>query len=306
MKIFITGASGFIGSYLLHILVEQKHEVLSLKREFSDLYRVADIKDSVTWVNIESDWEGEVIAFQPDVIFNLAWNGVGASQRTNWDEQLRNIVMQQILLNIATICNAKKFIGIGSQAEYGAFENKIDETYHVHPNSAYGAVKNASFVLMRTFCELNGIEWYWFRVFPCFGPMEADNWLIPSLIKNICSSSEMDLTPGEQRLAYLYVEEVAKSIASVLNVIGKSGIYNICSDNLISLKDLVIKIKNKINPLFKLNFGALPYRPGQCMYMVGDTKRLADNMYKIDTSDFERHLEETIDYYLKYYKYGYR
>lgn len=94
MKIFITGASGFIGSYLLHILVEQKHKVLSLKREFSDLYRVADIKDSVTWVNIESDWEGEVIAFQPDVIFNLAWNGVGASQRTNWDEQLRNIVMQ--------------------------------------------------------------------------------------------------------------------------------------------------------------------------------------------------------------------
>lgn len=288
MKIFITGASGFIGSYLLHILVEQKHKVLSLKREFSDLYRVADIKDSVTWVNIESDWEGEVIAFQPDVIFNLAWNGVGASQRTNWDEQLRNIVMQQMLLNIATICNTKKFIGIGSQAEYGAFENKIDETYHVHPNSAYGAVKNASFVLMRTFCELNGIEWYWFRVFPCFGPMEADNWLIPSLIKNICSSSEMDLTPGEQRLAYLYVEEVAKSIASVLNVIGKSGIYNICSDNLISLKDLVIKIKDKINPLFKLNFGALPYRPGQCMYMVGDTKRLADNMYKIDTSDFER------------------
>ena len=116
----------------------------------------------------------------------------------------------------------------------------------------------------------------------------------------------MDLTPGEQRLACLYVEEVAKSIASVLNVIGKSGIYNICSDNLISLKDLVIKIKDKINPLFKLNFGALPYRPGQCMYMVGDTKRLADNMYKIDTSDFERHLEETIDYYLKYYKYGYR
>lgn len=82
---------------------------------------------------------------------------------------------------------------------------------------------------------LNGIGLGFFLV---LDPWEADNWLIPSLIKNICSSSEMDLTPGEQRLAYLYVEEVAKSIASVLNVIGKSGIYNICSDNLISLKDL--------------------------------------------------------------------
>ena len=81
----------------------------------------------------------------------------------------------------------------------------------------------------------------------------------------------------------------------------KSGVYNICSDNPTSLKELVTNIRDRINPDFKLNFGSLPYRYGQCMYMEGDTTKLRDNIYNLNTSDFEVQLDNTIKYYLKRY-----
>lgn len=87
---------------------------------------------------------------------------------------------------------------------------------------------------------------------------------------------------------------------------GKSGIYNVCSDNPMPLRTLVEKIRNKVNPNFKLNFGALPYRYGQCMYMEGDTKALRANIYDLNTSDFDDKLDITIEYYLKKYGNGKR
>ena len=302
MKVYITGSSGFIGSYLLRILLKKGYDVLALKRRTTSLFRVDDVKDQVRWINSDEDIEKEITAFAPEVIFNLAWNGVAAAERTDLNVQSSNIPMQQRLLELAAKAGTKKFVGIGSQAEYGAFENKIDETYPAHPNSPYGVVKKESLDLLKDFAEKHAMEWFWFRLFPCFGPTEGDRWLIPSLIKSICTEHSMDLTAGEQKLAYLYVGEVAKAIASAAEAEGKSGIYNVCSNNPVPLKELVTMIRNKINPDFQLNFGALPYREGQCFYMEGSTEKLEKNLYHIDTCSFEAHLNETIEYYLNKYR----
>lgn len=306
MKAFVTGASGFIGSYLVKALVDKGHEVLCLKRPTSKLDAFEEYINKVKWVNNTEEWAATVRSFKPHIIYHLAWNGVAASDRTIWEKQVSNIAIQQELLDLALEVGCKKIVGIGSQSEYGDFENKIDESYPVKPKTAYAAVKVASLTIMKSFCENNGIDWYWFRLFPLFGPHEADRWLIPSLIKNIVTSDHMDLTPGEQKLSYLYVGECAKAIMMALYAEGKSGIYNVCSDNPMPLRTLVEKIRNKVNPNFKLNFGALPYRYGQCMYMEGDTKALRANIYDLNTSDFDDKLDITIEYYLKKYGNGKR
>ena len=301
MKAFVTGASGFIGSYLVKALVDDGHEVLCLKRPSSNLESLEQYVDMVKWINNTDDWKSEFRKFKPYIIYNLAWNGVAASDRILWGKQVSNIAMQQELLDLALEVGCKKFVGVGSQSEYGDFNNKIDESFPVNPKTAYAAVKAGSLIIMKSFCEINNIDWYWFRLFPLFGPHEADRWLIPSLIKNIVEQDHMDLTPGEQKLSYLYVGECAKAIEMAINAEGKSGVYNICSDNPMSLKSLVTTIRNKIKPSFKLNFGALPYRYGQCMYMEGDTTALRENIYNLNTSDFDEKLDLTINYYLKKY-----
>lgn len=304
MKAFVTGASGFIGSYLVKALVDDNHEVLCLKRVTSNLEALQDYVNKVKWVNTTDNWHEAFCEFKPDIVYNLAWSGVAAQDRVVWDKQVCNIAMQQELLDLALKVGCKKIVGTGSQSEYGDFQNKIDESYPVNPKTAYAAVKSASLTIMKSFCEINGLEWYWFRLFPLFGPYEAEKWLIPSLIKSIATKDSMDLTLGEQKLSYLYVGECAKAIEMAICADHKSGIYNICSDNPTPLKTLVTKIRDKVNPNFKLNFGALPYRYGQCMYMEGDTTKLRENIYDLNTSSFEEKLDETILFYLKKYGYG--
>ena len=306
MKAFVTGASGFIGSYLVKALVDEGHEVLCLKRLTSKLDALDGYVDRVKWIDNTEGWMDAVRSFKPYILYHLAWNGVAASDRSIWEKQVSNITMQQELLDLALEVGCKKIVGTGSQSEYGDFENKIDESYPVNPKTAYAAAKVASLTIMKSFCEINDIGWYWFRLFPLFGPHEADRWLIPSLIKSIATSDHMDLTLGEQKLSYLYVGECAKAIMMAIHAEGKSGVYNVCSDNPMPLRTLVEKIRDKVNPNFKLNFGALPYRYGQCMYMEGDTTALRANIYVLKTSDFEDKLDMTIEHYLKKYGNGKR
>lgn len=304
MKAFVSGASGFIGSYLVKHLVDDGHNVLCLKRPTSDLSNLDEYMDKVKWVNNTDDWKIKFKSFAPDIVYNLAWNGVSSADRVIWEKQVSNIALQQELLDLSLEVGCRKFVGTGSQSEYGDFENKIDENYPINPKTAYAAVKAASLTILKSFCEINNMDWYWFRLFPVFGPHETERWLIPSLIKNILTQESMDLTPGEQLLAYLYVGECAKAIEMAIYAEGKSGVYNVCSDNPTPLKTLVTKIRDRVNPSFRLNFGALPYRYGQCMYMEGDTQALKENIYQLNTSDFDERLEETIYYYITRYSNG--
>lgn len=299
MKVFLTGASGFIGSYLVRQLINDGHELLCLKRLTSDISRLADLQ--IQWVNVTDAWQNAFKQFLPEAVFNLAWDGVSSADRVIWQKQVQNISFQQNLLDISAACGVKKFIATGSQSEYGDFEGVIDENYPVNPKTAYAATKLACLDLVKCFCEIHEIEWYWFRLFPLFGPGESDRWLIPSLIKAMCTKDSMDLTPGEQLLPYLYVGECAKAIVSPLQTGDKSGIYNVCADNPRPLKELVTMIKDKVNPAFKLNFGALPYRFGQSMFMGSHTDKLARNLYTLDTTSFETHLQETINHYVNLY-----
>ena len=282
MKVFVTGASGFIGSYLVKQLINDGHELLCLKRSTSDISRLADLQ--IQWVNVTDAWQNAFKQFLPEAVCHLAWDGVSSADRVIWQKQVRNIEFQQDLLDISAACGVKKYIATGSQSEYGDFEGVIDETYPVNPKTAYAATKLACLDLVKCFCEIHEIEWYWFRLFPLFGPGESDRWLIPSLM-----------------LPYLYVGECAKAIVSPLQTDDKSGIYNVCADNPRPLKELVTMIKDKVNPAFKLNFGALPYRFGQSMFMGSHTDKLARNLYTLDTTSFETHLQETINYYVNLY-----
>lgn len=301
MKVLITGSSGFIGSYLLRELVNEGYDILALKRHSSDLWRVEDIKDQVRWINEDENADEAITDFSPEFVFHLAWDGVSSAERVIWSKQVNNICFQQRLLDLSKLCGVKKFIGIGSQSEYGAFEGVVDESYKENPMTAYAAAKLACKNILKAFCEINQIEWYWFRLFPVFGPYESEKWLIPSLIKEMMTSDSMDLTPGEQKLPYLYVGECAKAILSPLKSKDRSGVYNISASNPQPLKDLVQTIREKVNPCFKLNFGAIDYRYGQSMYMGGSTEKIARELYVIDSSNFNEHLDETIKFYMKRY-----
>lgn len=299
MKILLTGATGFLGSHIAEVLYNAGHELLLAKRRESNLCRCSTFIDKVKWSDTDLDtFESDVCSFQPDMVISSAWSGVSAKDREQWSVQVDNLKYQQRLLDIAVKANVKRIIGIGSQAEYGVFDGCIDEQYPANPTSAYGAAKLSSLIILRTFCEENNIAWYWFRLFSCFGERESENWLIPATIKNIMSTDKMDLTLGEQRYSYLYIKDVANVFLSAVEQNNaESGVYHIAADVQRPLKEILLGIRDYLNPEFCLNFGALPYRKNQSMLNGSINTKTQKAFGVIERSDFAEKLIQTIEYY---------
>jgi nucleoside-diphosphate-sugar epimerase len=305
-KVLITGITGFLGSHIAEKYINNGYQVIGLKRQSSDIYRCSKFENKVTWINVESEnWKEKIKQNNPQIFIHSAWNGVEANSRLQWSSQLTNLNFLLELLEMARELKISKFIGLGSQAEYGSFFDKVNENYPTEPNTAYGIVKLMALNLIKCYCTEYKVSWYWLRLFPVFGENEGVNWLIPSVIRNIVDGKSMELTPGHQKYAYMYVKDLAKCVYQLSDERidnSKSGVYNLSSNHSVTLKEIIEYIRDSINPEVKLNFGALNYRPYQSMHIEGDMSKFSENIGKIVFSDFYAMLNNTIQFYIEKYK----
>ena len=214
-------------------------------------------------------------------------------------KRIKNIQFLSELLQVAKETAVKKFIFLGSQAEYGNINGIVSEDQVCEALNAYGSVKLACLEILKTFALNNNINWIWLRLFSFFGEKENETWLFPSLIKKIKTESEMDFTLGEQKYAYLYVKDFALIMDKLVTFKIQSGIYNVSSNIVRSIRSLVEEIKGRINPTFQLNFGALKYRDNQSMHVQGSINKLSDQIGKVEFTEFSIAIENTINYYNK-------
>jgi len=296
-RVLITGITGFLGSQIAEILLNNGFQLIAIKREGSDLWRCENFISDVKWVNIVDDWEEIIIHFSPQIIVHSAWEGVTALERDDFEKQFNNLSFILKLLQIAKVSNTEKFIAFGSQAEYGHFSGIISEDYDPKPVTAYGLSKKFVSQTINLFCEQNNIDWFWLRLFSFFGEKEASNWFIPTLINNIIDNKSMDMTLGEQRYAYMYVKDLAENIYKIIDSQIMSGVYNLSSNKSISLKEIVEKITDilKVSKP-QINFGALPYRENQPMLIQGSVKKLENQIGPLTETDFDFNLEKVVDY----------
>lgn len=298
--VLLSGATGFLGSHLAEDLSLNNFKVIALIRNKSDLFRCNEFKnDNLIFINIDSENCKELIQMhQPSIFIHSAWNGVSAKGRNDWNIQVENITLTTRLLVLANELKIKKIIAFGSQAEYGNFNGRINEDVVCNPNSAYGAAKLATLEILKSFCELHSMNWYWFRLFSVYGTREGNDWLIPSVIHNTFHNKQMDLTGCEQRYDYIYVKDISQAIIKVLEAENETGIFNLSSNSSRQLKEMIEKIRTIVNPNVVLKFGALPYRHNQVMHMEGDSSRF-NKQYNFEVkSRFDANIEDIINYYL--------
>lgn len=300
-KVLITGITGFLGSHIAENLISKGIIVIGLKRENSDLWRCNDFKNQIEWINIDEkgDYKNQLMKLPFDTIVHGAWIGVEASERDNWSEQIKNLAFLVEMLEVSKAKKINKFIFLGSQAEYGLISGKVSEIQEAKALNAYSSVKLACLQILRTYCVANSINWIWLRIFSLYGEKENDNWLIPSLIRSMTNQSHMDFSPGEQRYAYMYVKDFAHIINKMVTKPVESGIYNISSNQTITIRFLIEAIKNMVRPDFQLNFGALNYREHQSMHMEGDMAKTFSQIGEVEFTDFNVALRNTLNYYIK-------
>ena len=304
MKILITGATGFIGSNIAKFLLDKGYEVYATHRTSSSFEKCISYKEMIEWINTDNtDWKEQIKEISPDQFIHSAWGGIEASDRNNWDRQILNFWFSKEYFDLVKECGTKKIISLGSQAEYGSHDFPVNETTTLLPADAYGAVKTLTLNYIRNLFENSTTEWYWIRIFSVFGEGENSGWLIPTVISKLLKNEAISLTPCEQQYNYLHIDDFINQFLSfVESHENKSGIYNICNSESVTLKDLLISITNLLGlSQEKLRFGAIPYRTGQNMMMVGDNSKFKNCFANDGNSQFAltRGLQKTIEYYKK-------
>lgn len=302
--ILLTGATGFIGSHLAEDLSLNNYRVIALIRNSSNLWRCKGFEsDNLVYVYLNTpNLADEIQKYNPTALIHSAWGGVSMNARNDWNTQVENIVFSVQAYTLAHELGIKKIISLGSQAEYGNFNCRVNENAACDPVTAYGASKLATLEIFKSFCELYSINWFWFRLFSLYGTRENSEWLISSAVNNMYHNKPMDMTACEQRYDYLYIKDFTKAIIQVLKTESESGIFNLSSNSSIKLKELIEKIRMLVNPDAILNFGALPYRSNQVMQMEGDSTKFNKQFNFAIKSGFDANMKEVINYCIEKFK----
>jgi len=298
MRCLVTGATGHIGSYLVRLLLEKGCQVAVLLRPTANTWRIKEILDRVRVITGDltsvAEAAQDMQSFAPEVVFHLAWVGVGSSCR-NSPAQLQNLEGSLKLLQLVSQIGCRHYVYLGSQAEYGPCAGILTEDSPVRPTTFYGVTKLSVGLLSQKLCESYNIGFTWLRLFAAYGPMDDPQHLIPTVILSLLSKEKPAMTAGEQRWDYLHVEDVARAIWQSAISPSAKGVFNLGSGQATTVKSIVERIRDLIDPGLPLGLGELQYSHDQIMHLQADISRLRQATGWAPQISLDQGLQRTVE-----------
>jgi nucleoside-diphosphate-sugar epimerase len=294
MRALVTGATGFLGSHLVHLLLAGGDEAAVLVRPESNRRRLADVVDRLTIVEaypgpVEAS-RAQIAAFAPDTVFHLAWDGVHGAARDDAGRLSGNVRRTLQLLDLAADLECAAFVGLGSQAEYGPQKGIIDEATPLRPTTAYGVGKLAVGLLVEPLSRATGMRGVWLRLFSSYGPGDEPTYMIPYVISELLAGRVPHLTAGSQYCDTLYCADVARALRAAAATDGCHGQYVLASGTECTVREIAETIRDTIAPGADLDFGAPARHPG----WLGSHQRLTRDTAWSPTVDLRAGLTKTI------------
>ncbi len=272
MKILVTGAGGFVGGAVVRLAASSGHEVLAASR------RPHLGAAGATHVGLDGHDESQVAEVlarhRPEAIVHSAWSNVADRSATTPTVALADLRAATVLIEEGARHGLQRFVGLGSQAEYGRLEGRTAETRLPEPTSRYGATKLATLHLARHMCEAHGVSFAWTRLFSTYGPGDRPTWLIPSIIAELCAGRTPRTSSGEQLWDYLYIDDTAAALLILCERPDAQGVFNLGSGQPVKVRAIVEALRDLIAPGLPLVFGQIPHRPDQIWHMEADINRL--------------------------------
>lgn len=310
-KAYVTGATGAIGMALVAELLKNNIEVTVFLRKDSERSgRIAEsfgeeLKSgniSVEYVSLEElkhFMENVYTPGQQDSVFyHLGWSGTFGKLRNDAVLQQKNVEYTLDAVRLADRLGCTKFIGVGSQAEYGRVSTRLTPDTDTVPENEYGRAKLAAGVSSRELCRELGIEHAWVRVLSVYGPYDGMNTMITSVIRGLLKGDRVSLTKGEQMWNYLYSEDAGKELYLLgAKAVRNGAVYILAGSEEHSLKEYVVRLCRAMDADDKLlGFGDVPYGAGQVMCLTADIGTLCSDTGYIPDTTFEDGIKKTAEW----------
>lgn len=284
MKIIIFGGCGFIGKNLTKYL-KKFYDVIVIDKYIDDIF-LKENKIEFYQYNFENiDQLRKIINKEkPNYIINLI-SYVTSVRELNLFPKMINSnldILLKIYETTKDLETLKLVMQFGSGEEYGNIEAPFTEIMKEEPVSPYAIAK-----LLTTNTALMLYKNYNFpicivRPSNLFGKYQTKDKFIPYILEKLKNNEEILTTFGEQKRDFIFIDDFVNIIQKLLeksNLI-RGEVINVGSGISISLKDIILYLKEKLNSTSEIKFGAIPYRENEMMNFCLNISKLENILNK--------------------------
>ncbi len=277
----ITGATGVVGTALINELIKNDAEVLVLCREGSmrniqiPVHPLVEVKHcSLNQLSGLKNDTGKVY----DVFYHFAWDGTVGEARNDMFLQNLNVKYTLDAVEAAKRFGCGRFVGAGSQAEYGRFKGKLKPDTPTFPEIGYGIAKLCAGQMARIRSRQLEMQYNWVRILSVYGPNDGHQSLVMTALDQLLANRVPKFTRGEQMWDYLYSGDAARAFYMIGEKGSDGSTYVLGSGKARPLAEYIEEIRNIVNPMGKVDLGAIPYGEKQVMYLCADVGQLEQDI----------------------------
>ncbi len=265
-RVLVTGASGFIGRHLADALLAAGKSVSLIVKSGSEadcLERWGTRVSIFAFDGSSASMQAIMRSAQPDTVFHLASRFL--AQHTPEDVPSligSNLLFGTQLLDAMRECSVPYFINAGTSWQH--FEQ---DSYA--PVNLYAASKQAFEAMLRYYSDACGLSAITLKLFDTYGPKDPRPKLIHLLQKSQDAAEPLALSPGEQVLDLLYIDDVVAAFMQAATLIRTHApghhAYGLPSGERLRLRDLVSVVESTTGRPCHIAWGTRPYRPREVM-----------------------------------------
>lgn len=332
--ILVTGAAGFIGSFLSKRLLEQGHKVIGI----DNINGYYDVRIKEARLDMFNEYDKFVFykkniadktavneifeKHKPEIVVNLAAQAGVRYSIENPDVYIESNIIG--FFNILEACRhnpVEHLVYASSSSVYGAnkkvpfsTDDKVD-----NPVSLYAATKKSNELMAHCYSKLYNIPSTGLRFFTVYGPMGRPDMAYFSFTNKFIEGNTIQIfNNGNCKRDFTYIDDIVEGVIRVMNhppkkVNGEDGlplppyaVYNIGNSNPENLLDFVDILQQELiragvlpaDYKFDLYKELVPMQPGDVIVTYADTSALERDMgYKPGTS-----LREGLHKFAQWYK----
>lgn len=304
-RIFVTGATGFIGSRMVNALLSEGYVIGALIRAGSDPSRLGSSSGNLSlFIGDVRDSEsvfGSIGEFKPDAVIHLvtyyAVEHASADIGVMVDTNVKGTIN---LLEAAKMHKVKFFVNTSTCAVYEQIERPIREDDRINPQNLYAVTKLQAEEACRFYALNYGVYGMTLRLFPPYGPGDHERRLIPYVIRSLLGGRSPALTTGNQTWDFVFVDDIVRAYSAVLRAYPFKSPYdivNIGTGQPFSIRDVVLKIRQMTGSKCELSWGAVPHRKNEVWFNSADIGKANEVFGWSPSTCLEDGLNQTIAWF---------